>query len=141
MKSGGLNNDEIQKLKALPPGFSKGNAVAILEIGKTYETTVEERSNKEFQRNVCAFGEDSGRMVTEIKRVEYLKRPLKVSGQGGVFKADIPKDALPDGWNVSSSNDVPYKTRKEQTGKAHSQGTRNPSDNGSNSKPVYSISG
>lgn len=140
MKSGGLNDDEIEKLKSLPPGFSKGSAVAILEIGKTYETTVKERSDAEFQRNVSAFGEDSGRMVTEIKRAEYLKRPVKVSGQGGVFKADIPKDALPDGWNVSSSNNVPYKTRKEETGKTP-QGTRNPSGKGSNSKPVFSISG
>lgn len=98
MKSGGLDDDEIQALKSLPPGYTKGMAVAIVELGKTYETTLEERCNPDFQRAVAAFGEDSGMRVTEIKRVEYLKRGVKVSGQGGVFKAKVDRDLIPDGW-------------------------------------------
>ena len=98
MKGGGLSDEEIEDLKSLPQGFNKGMAVAILEIGDTFETTVEERSDPEVQRNVAAYGTDSGKMVTEIKRVEYLKRGVRVSGQGGVFKADVPVDAIPDGW-------------------------------------------
>jgi magnesium-dependent phosphatase 1 len=98
MKSGGLDDDEIQVLKSLPPGFKKGMAVAIVELGKTFETTLEERCDPTFQRSVGAFGADSGMRATEIKRVEYLKRGVKVSGRGGVFKADIEKDAIPDGW-------------------------------------------
>ena len=109
MKSGGLDEAVIEKLKSLPLGFGRGMAVAILEIGRTFETTVEERSNPEFQRKVCAFGEDSGKIVTEIRRVEYLKRPLRVSGRGGVFKADVPRDALPDGWvSDDTGNRVVY---------------------------------
>ena len=38
MKSGGLDDDAIQSLKSLPPGFSKGMVVALVEIGKTFET-------------------------------------------------------------------------------------------------------
>ena len=54
-------------------------------------------------------GEDSGKIVTEIRRVEYLKRPLRVSGRGGVFKADVPRDALPDGWvSDDTGNRVVY---------------------------------
>lgn len=98
MKSGGLDDDEIQALKSLPPGFSKGMAVAIVELGKTFETTLEERCDPDFQRSVGAFGADSGMRATEIKRVEYLKRGVKVSGKGGVFKANIDKDVIPDGW-------------------------------------------
>jgi NAD dependent epimerase/dehydratase family enzyme len=98
MKSGGLDEDEIQALKSLPPGFTKGMAIAIVELGKTYETTLEERCDPDFQRSVAAFGEDSGMRVTEIKRVEYLKRGVKVSGQGGVFKAKINRELIPDGW-------------------------------------------
>lgn len=98
MKSGGLGDDEIRALKSLPQGFTKGMAVAIVELGKTYETTLEERCDPDFQRSVGAFGADSGMRATEIKRVEYLKRGVKVSGQGGVFKADIDKDVFPDGW-------------------------------------------
>lgn len=98
MKSGGLSDDEIEELKSLPKGFGKGMAVAIVEIGKTFETTLEERSQPDFQRSVGAFGEDSGMRATEIKRVQYLKRGVKVSGRGGVFKANVDKDAIPDGW-------------------------------------------
>jgi len=98
MKSGGLSDDEIRKLKSLPPGFGKGMAVAIVELGKTFETTLEERCDPDFQRSVGAFGADSGMRATEIKRVEYLKRGVKVSGKGGVFKAKIDRGVIPDGW-------------------------------------------
>ena len=80
--------------------------VAIVELGRTYETTLEERCDPNFQRAVGAFGEDSGMRATEIKRVEYLNTSsdgtqgggIKVSGQGGVFKIKIQKDAIPPGW-------------------------------------------
>jgi magnesium-dependent phosphatase 1 len=103
MKSGGLSDEEIDKLKSLPKGFGKGMVVAICEIGKTYETSTAERSIPDFERKVAAFGSDSGRMVTEIKRVAYLKRPLQVSGQGGVFKAQIDPTILPESWELESS--------------------------------------
>jgi magnesium-dependent phosphatase 1 len=98
MKSGGLNDEKIRELKSLPEGFGKGMAVAIVELGKTYETTLEERCDPDFQRSVGAFGADSGMRATEIKRVEYLKQGIKVSGQGGIFKAKIDRDVFPDGW-------------------------------------------
>ena len=98
MKSGGLADDEIVALKSLPKGFGKGMAVAIVELGKTYDTTLAERCDPDFQRSVGAFGQDSGMRATEIRRVAYLKRGVKVSGQGGVFKAKIPRDVVPDGW-------------------------------------------
>ena len=122
MKSGGLNDKEIEDLKSLPQGFGKGMAVAVCEIGKTYESTTAERSVPDFQRGVAAFGADSGRMVTEIKRVAYLKRPVQVSGQGGVFNAQIDPDVLPDGWTLQTKD-------SKRTGTVRS------------GKPVYSISG
>ena len=105
MKSGGLDDDEIQALKSLPRGFTKGMAVAIVELGKTFETTLEQRCDPDFQRAVAAFGQDSGMRATEIKRVEYLKQGVKVSGQGGVFKTKIKKDLIPDGWLEDDEND------------------------------------
>lgn len=99
----GICDDEIQKLKFLPKGFSKGNIVAILEIGKTYETTTAERSDPEFERKVVAYGSDSGRIVTEIKRVSYLKQPIRQSGESGVFSVKVDPDMIPDGWTVPST--------------------------------------
>ena len=99
MRSGGrLSMSEILQLKALPPGYGPGMAIAIVELGRTYETTVEERSTPEVQQNVGAFGTDSGKMVTEIRRVEYLTRAVPVSGKGGVFKVDIDTSVIPPGW-------------------------------------------
>jgi hypothetical protein len=37
MKSGGLDDKEIKALKSLPMGFTKGMAVAIVELGKVSE--------------------------------------------------------------------------------------------------------
>lgn len=93
-----LSDEEISKLKSLPKGYTSGMAVAIVEIGDTYETTLKQRSHPEFQRSVCAFGSDSGVRATDILRVEYLKRPVKISGRGGVFKVDVDVDVIPDGW-------------------------------------------
>jgi cold shock CspA family protein len=108
MKSGGLDDAEIEELKCLPRkgGYGKGSAVAIVELGRTYETTLEERCDPDFQRGVAAFGADSGRIVTEIKRAAYLKKPVKLAGQPGVFKVAIDPKVLPDGWFVPS-NDAP----------------------------------
>ena len=137
-------HDEIRQLKSLPPGFGKGMAVAILEIGKTYETTVEERSDAEFQRNVAAYGKDSGRMVTEIKRVAYLKKPVRVSGQGGVFKVDVDRNVLPEGWELASDK-VPGKTnmgsKQECNLLERSDGISSASSQKGGGKPIYSISG
>lgn len=105
MKSGGLNDDEIQALKSLPPGYTKGQAVAIVELGKTYETSLEQRCVPDFQRRVAAFGNDSGMRATEIRRVEYLKKGVKVGGQGGVFKAKVSRDVIPDGWLEDDTDD------------------------------------
>ena len=98
MRSGGISVDEIERWKSLPPGFVKGMAVAIVELGKTYETTLEERCDEDFQRKVGAFGRDIDWMITEIKRVEYLKRVFKVLGRGGVFKVIIDPSAVFDDW-------------------------------------------
>lgn len=103
MKGGGLNDAEIEDLKSMPEGFGKGQIVAILELGRTFETTLAERSYPEFERRVAAFGADSGRLSTEIRRVAYLKEPVKMKGEPGVFKVRLDKDVIPDGWEISST--------------------------------------
>lgn len=113
MKSGNLDDNEIKALKSLPPGYTKGMAVAIVELGKTYETTLEQRCDPEFQRSVAAFGEDSGMRATEIKRVEYLNRGLNISARGGVFKAKINRDDIPYGW-LDDDDDGEIKKIKEK---------------------------
>ena len=112
MKSGGLDDDAIQTLKSLPPGFSKGMVVALVEIGKTYETSLEQRCDPDFQRAVAAFGHDSGMRATEIRRVEYLKRGVVIAAQGGVFKVSIDKDVLPDGWLDDDERSVATTNKK-----------------------------
>lgn len=100
MKSGGLDDAAIEELKSLPSGFGKGMAVAIVEIGDTYETTVEERSDPEMQRRIGAYGTDSGMRCTEIRRVEYLKQPIRAKARGGVFKLNVDRGVIPEGWII-----------------------------------------
>ena len=104
MKGGGLSIDEIEALKTMPDGFGKGQIVAILELGRTIETTLSERSNPEFERRVAAFGTDSGRLATEIRRVAYLKKPIKMKGEPGIFKVRIDEEVIPDGWDLVSNS-------------------------------------
>ena len=111
MKGGGLEDDEIQRLKSLPSIFGKGSVVAILELGRTFETTIEERSDPEFERRVASYGADSGRLATEIKRVAYLKKPVKLPGQPGVFKVRIDKDIIPDGWENAFETNIPEEAK------------------------------
>ena len=98
MKRGGLDDDTIQQLKSLSDGFGKGMVVAIVEIGKTYDTIVEERSKPDMQRRIGAYGAESGRRCTEIRRVELLRKPVRVKAKGDIFKVTIDQDCVPEGW-------------------------------------------
>jgi len=102
LKRTGKDENEIRRLKQMPIGFGKGNIVAILELGRTYLTTLEERSQPDHENKVTAYGCDSGQYATEIQKVSYLKRPIPMKGQAGLFKVRIPKDAIPDGWSSTA---------------------------------------
>lgn len=98
MKDDSISQRDIHKLKSLSQNFTKGMLVAILEIGDTVEVSLEDRSKQDFERKVVAYGKDSGRIATEIKRVDYLKLGVKMSGKGGVFDVDVDQDVIPYGW-------------------------------------------
>lgn len=104
MKRAGKSSDEIAQLKQFPQGFGKGNIVAIMELGETWLTTLDERSEPDHEHNAAAYGRDSGKFATKIRRVAYLKRPIKMKGQPGLFKVRIPADALPDDWREDVDN-------------------------------------
>ena len=67
-----LDRAQISQLKQLLHGFGKGNIVAVLELGKTFMTTLEERSRADHEEKVVAYGRDSGQYATEIVKVAYL---------------------------------------------------------------------
>ncbi|CAB9496504.1 Inherit from virNOG: Magnesium-dependent phosphatase [Seminavis robusta] len=145
MNDQGLDNGEITKRKSLPTtgGFGKGMVVAILEIGKTYETTLQQRSESAMQQQICAYGADSGRIVTEIVKVKYLKKPVPMAAQGGVFKVNIPRDVVPDDWELPPGVVSPDAYKVAAAPQASS-----PKNTGSSGKkepksqqPMYSISG
>jgi magnesium-dependent phosphatase 1 len=130
MTDHGLSANDIDKLKELPKGFERGSIVAICELGRTMEMTLEERSAPWIQRQVAAYGKDSGKMVTEIKSVQYLKQPFPFEGQGGVFKVQIPADFLPDNWTLHDEQ-AEWKTEEQQVTNIV----------GVWSKPIYTVSG
>jgi hypothetical protein len=111
-------------------GYSNGAIVAICELGQTIEMTLDERNERSVQQKVAAYGKDSGKMVTSITSVQYLKHPIPMGGQGGVFKVDVPSSVLPDGWTLESERKaLPNEQRKVNSS---TQGSL---------RPRYSISG
>ena len=101
-----MTDEQIEQLKQLPIGFGKGDIVAIMEIGKTYEMSYEERSKPSIQRQIVLSASDSGKYVTEIKHVSYLKEPIKnVPGQPGIFKVHIDPNVLPESPHSEGDKD------------------------------------
>jgi hypothetical protein len=49
------------------------------------QLSLRQRSDPAMENRIVAFGTDSGKMATEIRRVAYLKRPVLYRGQGGIF--------------------------------------------------------
>ena len=92
----GWSDEQIEQDKSLPDGYQRGMVIAICQIGKTIEMSLEQRSVPEIEQQIVALGSDSGKMITEIKLVQYLKRPLLMPAQGGIYKVSIPIDVIPD---------------------------------------------
>jgi cold shock CspA family protein len=96
MKRNDLSDNDIDQFKALPVGYRRGMIVAICQLGTTIEMPCEERSVSSIERQIVAYGQDSGKLVTEIKRIQYLLRPIVLSGQSGIFIVQVPIDVIPD---------------------------------------------
>ena len=86
-----------RKYTSLPPGFQKGQIVAMLEVGST--VLVEDagkRSNSSIERFVVARGDVMGKHLTLIKSVKWLKKGFKTKGNPGIFSVDVPTRLLPE---------------------------------------------
>jgi magnesium-dependent phosphatase 1 len=92
----GWTDEQIVQSKSLPDGYHRGEIVAICQIGTTIEMSIEKRSVPKVEQQIMALGSDSGKMITEIRQVQYLKRSVPFRGQGGIFKVSIPTDVIPD---------------------------------------------
>lgn len=94
----GMSDDEIDEVTSLPPGFKKGNVVAVMELGRTWRTSFKERGLPDMERNVVAYDEDQGQYATEIRRVQWLQKPLRMRGSAGLWKRTVPRALFPAGW-------------------------------------------
>ena len=105
LNANGVDEEEVQRLTSLPEGFSRGNIVAVLELGETTLSTLEERNEPEVVNACCAYGADAGRYQTEIVEAYWLDKPVPMKGQPGLWRAKVPVKSLPavvrDRWGVS----------------------------------------
>ena len=90
-----LDEAEIDRVTSLPSGFSRGQAVAVVRVGKT-ELIADERDRcaPEVEAGACATGQAMGRYVTTISDARWLGRGVPMRGQPGVFAARVPRSVL-----------------------------------------------
>ena len=100
LRAAGLADGEIARCTSLPEGFSRGQVVAALELGETTLSTLEERSTPAAEARCCAYGADSGRYLTEVRRIEWLREPVNMKGRPGLFRATVPAAALPEAFRA-----------------------------------------
>ena len=127
MKRDDLPDDDIAKLKSLPKGCDRGMIVAVCEVGSTDEMMVAQRTDPKVERKIVALGRNSGKFVTEIRRVGYLKQPIPFPGKPGIFPVSISRDNLPDNWQPPTPAPTNYAPKKQTKARP-------------NTKLVYSIS-
>lgn len=96
LRRAGLADEEIGRITQLPDGFARGNVVAIVELGPTRISTLDERSEPDIEHACCAYGADAGRYLTEVKAAHWLTRPVPMSGRPGIFDITVPRSALPE---------------------------------------------
>ena len=94
MRRASLSEQEIDRLTSLPPGFTRGHVVAVLEVGDTVLVERQgDRENVQIELGAVATGAAMGRYLTTIKSARWLKPPgLPLRGQPGVFSVDIPEE-------------------------------------------------
>ena len=91
----GRDDSEIDRVTSLPPGFSRGQAVAVVRIGKTELISDErDRCAPDVEAGACATGQAMGRYVTTISEARWLGRGVPMRGQPGVFAARVPRSVL-----------------------------------------------
>ena len=94
----GLGEAEIERVTSLPAGFARGQVVAVLELGETVLLDAAERRERRIEEGACAYGDDMGKYVTTVRRAAFLREPVAMRGQPGIFRAPVPLSAIPDGF-------------------------------------------
>ena len=91
----GRDEAEIDRITSLPAGFTRGQAVAVVRVGKT-ELIADERDRcaPDVEAGACATGAAMGRYVTTITDARWLDRGVLMRGQPGVFAARVPRSVL-----------------------------------------------
>ena len=91
----GRDESEIDRVTSLPAGFSRGQAVAVVRVGKTELISDErDRCAPDVEAGACATGQAMGRYVTTITDARWLGRGVPMRGQPGVFAARVPRSVL-----------------------------------------------
>ena len=43
-----------------------------------------------------------GKYATRVLRTEWLRNPVPMRGQPGIFEVEVPKSAIPKGWSLET---------------------------------------
>jgi magnesium-dependent phosphatase 1 len=90
----GMAQADIDKVSDLPTGFKRGSVVGVWTAGETRKVSAREKETKDLQRRVVAPAAGIGTYCTEVIDAKWLKKPLAIRGQPGVFEVTISKSIL-----------------------------------------------
>ncbi|CAJ1339642.1 unnamed protein product [Effrenium voratum] len=85
--------EDVERLLQPPQGLFRGQVLGLLDLDKTRRYTEEETRQSNIQTAVAS--EVVGKWATPVRRAWWLKIPLRVQGQPGVWTVRLPRDAAP----------------------------------------------
>jgi len=105
-----VDEHDIERVTRPPQGMRRGQVLGIVKLGQTRRLSDEERRLESIQRQVTS--EVVGVFATEVVGAWWLRNPLTLRGQPGVWRASIPAHLVPEEVGLVKRAEHPAGTGK-----------------------------
>jgi len=107
-RTGLVEEHDIERVMRPPQGMQRGQVLGIVKLGQTRRLNEEERKLESIQHQVTS--EAVGAFATEVAGAWWLRSPLALRGQPGVWRASVPANLVPDEVGLVERMDRPPST-------------------------------
>jgi len=103
-----VREHDIERVTRPPQGMQRGNVLGILKLGRTRRLSEQERNLESIQHQVAS--EAVGAFATEVVGAWWLRSPLALRGQPGVWRALVPARLVPEEVGLAKQAEQPIST-------------------------------